>query len=122
MIPRQLSVDLALPSGGICQLSEPEVPFLEDYFVLWVPEEAGQPSVRDLEKFSVLAQRVAQELAWLRFGDRECYSLIYNAARTRRKSWPHFHILIADSFHRKRRAFVLLQCKHLLRWFQRRWA
>ena len=112
--------ELALMSGRRCLLSHPELPGLRNYYVLSV-DEAGIPSTQaEINELSVLAQRLGRHLAQTQHGDPECYSIIYNAGRTRRAPWPHFHILTAPSQREKRRAFFFLQLKHLLRW--RRWS
>ena len=108
---------LRLSSGRRCALSKPSLPGLRRYYVLALCE-AGYTSV-DLREQSALAHRIGQMMARRHFGDPECYTLLYNAARTRRKPWPHVHILVARSVAEKRRDLLLFQLKHLLRW--RRW-
>jgi hypothetical protein len=112
-------MSLSIGPGRHCTLVQPRLPGLTDYYVLSVAENMGPLSSTELDALSTLAQRVGRELALERHGDPECYSIIYNAGRTRRKPWPHFHILLAASTFEKRRAFVLLQLKHVLRWCQR---
>jgi hypothetical protein len=109
--------NLRLESGRVCRLSRPHLPGLSDYYVLSLGDEP--PSAVEVEAAGSLAHRVGRELAQARHGDPECYSLIYNAGRTRRRPWPHFHIVLARSTGEKRRAFWLLQLKHVLRWFVR---
>jgi hypothetical protein len=112
-----LATCLQLRSGRALSLSQPRLPGLSDYYVLALGETA--PSDDELDEASVVAHHVGRELALRRHGDAECYSLIYNAGRTRRRPWPHFHILLARSTLEKRRAFLLLQMKHVLRWLAR---
>lgn len=111
--------NLRLSSGRRCAINRPVLPGLREYCVL-VPVDRDEPlSVEELDDFWVLAHRVGRRAAQLRYGDPECYSVIYNGARTRRMSWPHFHILLAPSLAAKRRAMFFLSLKHVLRW--RRW-
>jgi hypothetical protein len=100
-------------------LSHPELPGLRDYYVLSVGEDGSASTPDEIYELSVLAQRLGRDLAREQHGDPECYSIIYNAGRTRRMPWPHFHILMARSMQEKRRVFFLLHLKHLLRW--RKW-
>jgi hypothetical protein len=108
---------LRLPSGRTCRLSQPRLPGLPDYYVLSLGE--APTGEGEVEAAAALAHRVGRELALWRHGDAECYSLIYNAERTRRRPWPHFHIVLARSTLDKRRAFLLLHLKHVLRWLSR---
>jgi len=108
-----------LASGRRCTLTEPHVPGLHGYYVLSVADQTAAPGPAELDELTLLAHRMGRQLAAASLGDPECYSVLYNAARTRRKPWPHFHILLAASTSQKRRAFALLQLKHVLRWFDR---
>lgn len=72
-----------------------------------------------MQELLLLAHRIGRMMASRHYGDPECYTLMYNGARTRRKPWPHVHLLIARSVSDKRRGVLFLQLKHLLRW--RRW-
>lgn len=76
-------------------------------------------SGREVEELYLLAHRIGRMLGRRHFGDAECYSLTYNAARTRRRPWPHVHVLIARSVSEKRRNMVFMMLKNVLRW--RRW-
>lgn len=78
-----------------------------------MPESATSS---EIDEFHVLTHRVARSLALLHFHDRECYALMYSAGRTRRKPWPHVHVLVARSVAQRRRGVLLLQLKHLLWW------
>ncbi len=108
---------LRLSSGRACNIATPFVPGLCGYHVLSVQAPEPPPLPSELDELAVLAHAVGRALAQRRFGDPECYSVIFNAGRTRRHPWPHYHLLLADSVYAKRRAFTLLQLKHVLRWF-----
>jgi hypothetical protein len=125
--PRQMEPEPQLANGRRCALSQPHVPGLHGYYVLSVAAPGTGPSAAELDELTLLAHRVGRQLAADALGDPECYSVLYNAARTRRKPWPHFHILLAGSTSQKRRSFALLQLKHVLRWLgavwtKRRWS
>ncbi len=118
-----LSIDAGLPplrlsSGRVCSIACPYVPGLSDYYVLTVQTPDPPARLSELDELAVLAQAVGRALAQRRFGDPECYSVIFNAGRTRRHPWPHYHLLLADSVYAKRRAFTLLQLKHVLRYLR----
>ena len=108
---------LRLSSGRLCTLASPSIPGLRGYHVLALPGEPPGPD--DEAELFLCARGVARALASARHGDPDCYSLMYSAARTRRRPWPHVHIVIASSVATRRRAVLLLQLKHLFRW--RRW-
>ena len=54
-------------------------------------------------------------------GDEECFTVLYNGGRTRRRPWPHFHVILARSPGEKRRALLALSFKRFLRTIVR-WA
>lgn len=115
--------DLVLASGRSCTLSRPNVPGLKNYYVIAldavVSVEDAVASVEDAEEFFLRAHRIARTLAQSHYGDPECYALMFSAGRTRRRPWPHVHIVVADSVSKRRRAVLVLQLKHVLWW--RRW-
>ena len=108
---------LVLSTGRQCRLSRPCIPGLQNYYVLSMPAQASNMDEED--EFHVLAHRVARSVAQVHFGDTQCYSLMYSAGRTRRRPWPHAHLIIANSVQDRRRSVLVLQLKHLLWW--RRW-
>jgi hypothetical protein len=105
---------LRLASGLRCTIRRPDLPGVRNYYVVALPNNAV--SIRDVEDLHLLAHRVGRLLGRQRFGDAECYTLMYSAARTRRCPWPHVHVIVAASVADKRRNVVLLQLKHVLRW------
>lgn len=109
---------LRLSTGRVCVLQNPSLPFLEHYHVLAFPSEQGAPSQAEVEEVLLLATRKARELGRRYFGDEECFSIIYNAGRTRRRPWLHVHILPTRNVAAKRLAFVAFFLKNLLRWVQ----
>lgn len=109
-----------LSTGRICVLQNPSLPFLEHYHVLAFPREQGSPSQAEVEEVLLLATRKARELGRRYFGDEECFSIIYNAGRTRRRPWLHVHILPTRNVAAKRLAFVAFFLKNLLRWVEGR--
>ena len=108
---------LWLSSGRRCTLTRRALPGLRTYYVLAL--RTADYSRGDVGELQSLAHRVGRMLARRHYGDPECYSLLYNAARTRRRPWPHVHILVARSVADKRWCMLVFQLKHLLRW--RRW-
>ena len=113
----ELSVqDLVLASGRTCTLSRPNVPGLKNYYVIALD---ALVSVKEGEEFFLRAHRIARTLAQSHYKDPECYALMFSAGRTRRRPWPHVHIVLADSVSKRRRAVLVLQLKHVLWW--RRW-
>ena len=106
-----------LPSGASCELSAPKLPLVRGYYALSLVE--ASPGEADLVALWTLAHRLARDLASRTHGDPECFSLLFNAARTRRKPWAHVHIILARSPAQKRWVLLCLSLKRFLRW--RRW-
>lgn len=107
---------LRLSSNARCVLERPAIPWVRSYYVVALPTAVS--SHRDIHELHHLAHRVGRLLGRQRFGDPECYTLMYSAARTRRRPWPHVHVIVASSVQDKRRHVLLLQLKHVLRWRQ----
>lgn len=108
---------LRLSSGVRCSLRRPALPGVQNYYLVALPGSAV--GTRDIEELYLVAHRIGRMMGRRRFGDAECYTLMYSGARTRRRPWPHVHVLVAGSVADKRRNIFFLQMKHLLRW--RRW-
>jgi hypothetical protein len=113
---------ITLSTGRTCRLENPGLPFLAHYHVLTFPSEQGQPSHAEAEEMMMIATRKARDLGLEYFGDDECFSLIYNGRRTRRRPWLHIHILPSRSLATKRLAFLAFQLKHLLRRLPGAWS
>ncbi|MEM7156791.1 MAG: hypothetical protein AAF799_28335 [Myxococcota bacterium] len=93
----------------------PRVPFVPGYCVLTPVVESPYGSESGLAELLRVAEVVARREAVQRFGDPECFSLLCNAGRTRRRRWPHVHIILAPSVRAKRWALLWLSLKHLSR-------
>ncbi len=106
---------IRLSTGRTCLLAQPSLPFLAHYHILAFAHEQGEPSAAELEEMLVIANQKARTLGRLYFADEECFSLVYNGGRTRRRPWPHVHILPSASPAAKRLAFLLFSLKHVLR-------
>ena len=104
-----------LSTGRVCVLHNPSLPFLARYHVLSFPQEQGGASDLETEELLLLATRKGRELGRTYFGDAECFSIIYNGGRTRRKPWVHVHILPTRNTAAKRIAFLAFSLKNLLR-------
>jgi hypothetical protein len=103
------------------RLARSHVPFVRHYFVLHAPPgpdgaaDAGRDALGAMWR---AAYQVARRLAERYQGDPECFSVLFNGGRTRRRPWPHFHIVITGSLSEKRRAMVCISLKRLLRWWR----
>ncbi len=106
---------ILLSSGRRCVVRSAALPFLPHYHVLAFPSEYGSPSKREIEELLLIANRKARELGQIHYGDEECFSLIYNGSRTRRRPWLHIHILPTRNLAAKRAAFVAFYLKNLIR-------
>lgn len=93
----------------------PRVPFVPGYCVLTPMLESSHGDGAGLAELLRAAEAVARREAALRFGDPECFSLLCNAGRTRRRRWPHVHIILAPSVRAKCWALLWLSLKHLSR-------
>ena len=108
-----------LSDGRRCVLRSRPMPWLPNYHVFFLPESDGPPTPEQESEFFGLAPGVAEDLGQRFYGDRGCFTLLLSGARTRRRPWPHVHLLPARDVAEKRRALLLLYCKRVLRWFQR---
>ena len=106
---------IRLSTGRTCLLAQPYLPFLTHYHILAFAHEQGRPTGAELEEMLVIANQKARTLGRLYFADEECFSLVYNGGRTRRRPWPHVHILPSASPAAKRLTFLLFSLKHVLR-------
>ncbi len=104
-----------LSTGRVCVLHNPSLPLLAHYHVLVFPHDQGTPSEEEIEEVLLLANRKGRELGRTYFGDEECFSIIYNGGRTRRKPWLHVHILPTRNTAAKRIAFLAFSLKNILR-------
>ncbi|MEM9190294.1 MAG: hypothetical protein AAGF12_14010 [Myxococcota bacterium] len=107
-----------LASGRLCRLRAPWLPFVDGYHVLFFPEEQGTPTPEEMDEMARIAFRAARAVGARAHDDPECYTVLYNGARARRRPWVHFHLLPARSVAKKRWAIACLCAK---RW-TRRWA
>lgn len=106
---------IALSTGKVCVLRSCALPFLAHYHVLAFPSDQGSPSQAEVEELLLIANRAARQLGRAHCGDEECFSLIYNGSRTRRRPWFHVHILPTRNVAAKRAAFLAFYLKTLLR-------
>ena len=107
-------VQYALSSGHTCTLRPRPLPLLRTYHVLFFPRHQGRPSAQEEREMFYLAQRTASELGTRFHGDPGCFAILFSGRRTRRRPWPHFHIIAARNVAGKRRALVLLHFRSLL--------
>ena len=106
---------ITLSSGRKCTLQNPALPFLEHYHVLSFPSHQGQPTREEADEIMLIATRKARDLGKRYYSDEECFSLIFNGKRTRRKPWLRVHILPTKNPTAKRLAFLAFYLKHILR-------
>jgi hypothetical protein len=106
-----------LPSGTRCELSTPKLPFVRHYYILHFAGASCNPG--DIAQMWEMAYWIAQDLGQRHFGDPGCFSVLINGGRTRRRPWPHLHILAAKSPAAKRWGLFCMSIKRILRW--RRW-
>ena len=116
-----LSADERLPltSGRACTLRARPLPLLPTYHVLFFASEDCAPTAREEHEMFGLAHDAAARLGQRFFGDPGCYTIVFSGPRTRRRPWPHFHIVAVSGLAQKRRALLLLMVKRVLIAFQR---
>lgn len=110
---------IRLASGRHVELRTPALPWVRHYHVLAWPRDQGPATPREIDEMWVLAHAFARARGRELFGDEECFTVLYNGARTRRMPWPHFHLIPARSPGEKQWALLCLSLKRLLR--PRRW-
>lgn len=103
-----------LSSGRSCTLRARPLPGLRHYHVLFLASEQDGPSQREERELFVLAQLAAASLGQEHCGDPGCYVILFSGSRTRRRPWPHFHIVPVRDVAAKRRALLLLHVKRVL--------
>ena len=111
---------ILLSSGRPVELRAPRLPLVRHYHVLAWPAGQGRATPAEIDEMWALAHACARAEGARLYGDEECFTVLYNGARTRRLPWPHFHILSARSPAEKRWILLCLLFKRLLR--PRRWA
>lgn len=104
-----------LSTGRALEVRAPALPFLPHYHVVSWPRGAPVPSPHEIDEMWSVAHALARRLGRALFGDEECFTVLYNGARTRRRPWPHFHVILARTPREKRRALLALSAKRWLR-------
>ena len=95
------------------------MPLVSHYHVLAWPKDQGPATPREIDEMFSLAHTFARERGQALFGDPDCFTVLYNGARTRRMPRPHFHVIPARTPGQKRWTLICLFFKRLLR--VRRW-
>ena len=108
-----------LSSGRTCTLRARPLPGLRTYHVLFLASDSQQPTQHEERELFILAQHVASGLGHQYCGDPGCYVMLFSGSRTRRRPWPHFHIVAVRDLAAKRRALLLLYIKRVLIALQR---
>jgi hypothetical protein len=118
-----MTVDECLPlsSGRACTLRARPLPLLPTYHVLFFPTEGGTPTCREEHEMFGLAHEAAARLGVRFYGNPGCYAILFSGPSTRRRPWPHFHIVAVRDVAGKRRALLLLLIKRALIAGQRAW-
>jgi len=116
-----VTATIRLRTGVLCRLQRPGLPWLGRYHVLSLRPASGHVTSEDVEALLVIGRRVGRQLGLHYFGDPEAYTLLFNAARTRRSPWPHVHIIPAASVRAKRWALTAFFFKHLTRALRAAW-
>lgn len=104
-----------LASGRICRVDDPGLPLLPHYHVLYFPGRQGQPTDAEVAEMLGLACGAASRIGTAVFDDPECYSVLFNGARARRRPWFHVHLLPVETVGKKRWALLCLSLKRSLR-------
>lgn len=110
---------IPLSSGRWVELREPRLPLVRHYQVLAWPPGQGPANAAEIDEMWRIAHQLARERGRALFGDEQCFTVLYNGARTRRMPWPHFHLIAARTPAEKRWTLLCLMLKRALR--PRRW-
>jgi len=105
---------LPLSSGRACTLRARPLPLLPTYHVRFLASEDREPTSREEHEMFGLAHDAAARLGQRFFGDPGCYTIVFSGGKTRRRPWPHFHIVAVRGIAEKRRALLLLMVKRVL--------
>ena len=79
---------IVLGTGRTVELRAPQLPLVRHYFVIAWPRGQGVATPGEIDEMWTIAHAVARERGQALFGDSECFSVLYNGARTRRMPWP----------------------------------
>lgn len=110
-----LDRSFVLRSGRSVDLRTPSLPLVRHYHVLAWPKMQGPATPAEIDEMWSIVHAFARERGERLFGDPECFTVLYNGARTRRMPWPHFHVIPARSPAEKRWVLLCLSLKRLLR-------
>lgn len=110
---------IRLRSGRRVELRSPSLPLVRHYHVIAWPSDGSVATEAEIDEMFAIAHSFARERGLALFGDPECFTVLFNGARTRRMPWPHFHVIPARSANEKRWVLCCLLFKRLLR--PRRW-
>jgi hypothetical protein len=105
---------LPLSSGRACTLRSRPLPLLPTYHVLFLAGDGREPTSHEEHEMFGLAHDAAARLGQRFFGDPGCYTIVFSGGKTRRRPWPHFHIVAVRGIAEKRRALLLLMVKRVL--------
>ncbi len=105
---------VALPSGAHLEIVRPRVLFLPDYHVVSLAEPTAGP--RDVEQMLRFSWSLGRLLSRRRHGVDGCFTVLCHGRETRRRAWPHCHVIVAASVSARRRALLSLRFKGALRW------
>jgi len=105
---------LPLSSGRACTLRSRPLPLLPTYHVLFLAGDGHEPTTCEEHEMFGLAHDAAARLGQRFFGDPGCYTIVFSGGKTRRRPWPHFHIVAVRGIAEKRRALLLLMIKRVL--------
>ncbi len=106
---------VTLPSGRPVEWHKPDVPLARHYITLAWPRGGAAATDADIDAMWILAHARAREEGMRLYGDAQCFTVLYNGARTRRKPWPHFHIIPARTPGEKRFMLLCLNLKRVSR-------
>jgi len=104
-----------LSTGRVCRVDDPGLPLLPSYHVLYFPGRQGQPTDEEVGEMLALAYGAARRLGETVFDDPECYTVLLNGARARRRPWFHVHLLPVDTVGKRRWALLCLTLKRSIR-------
>lgn len=108
-----------LSTGRVCALVQDDVPLARGCHVLACSDALSDD---EIEEVLALAYLDGRAVARALHGDPECFTLLYNGARTRVRPWTHVHILPARSVAGKHWMLLCLSVKRMLRRVRRRLA
>ena len=105
---------ISLASGNTCFLRHIKKELIPNYYVLFFPQENGEPTPNEVTEMFQVGVEYAQSLANQYLGDAEAFSILYSGYSARREEGWHIHIVLLGNRWKKAWLYFVLAGKNIL--------